>query len=118
MKIQRFPFVSLLLLQVVLLISTTNTFANSEPGLDLDSRAGEYFKEKQNRKAVLFEESIAEAYFQNSPENENDFSQLYSNPQFEYTLVEADSKNQLTSEFQPNNRSILKTQIFPFHFFW
>ncbi len=105
-------------MQVVFLISTTNTFAYSEPGLDLDSRAGEYFKAKQNRKAVLFEESIAEACFQISPENENNFSQFYSNLQFEYFQVKADSKNQLTSEFQPNNRSILKTQIFPFHFFW
>ena len=106
------------MLQVLLLASTTSAFAYSEKSLDLDSREGEYFQTKQNRKAVLFEESMVEAYFQNSSENENDFFQVRSNARFEYCLIEADSKNQLTSEFQLNSRSNLRTQIFPFHFFW
>ena len=105
-------------MQVLLLTSTNTAFAYSQTSLDLDSREGEYFKTKQNRKAVYFEESISEAYFQNSSENENDSFHLNSNQNFEYSLVKADSQNQLNSQFQLDSRSILKAQIFPFHFFW
>lgn len=115
----RKPFLlSLFLLQVLLLTSATNAFAYSESTLDFDSRKGEFFKAEQNRKAVLFEESFVETYFQTSSENENNFFHSFFHLESGYGITKKYSENRLTSEFQPNARHILKTQVFPFHTFW
>ncbi|MDR5591434.1 hypothetical protein [Christiangramia sp. SM2212] len=118
MKIKKHTFLGLLLLQLFLLSSTTSVFAFSEPALDLDSRKGEYFKAEHNKQALLIEENLAEVIFQNLPELENDFFQLYPGERF-LNISSNDLSGSLFYEgFQPDHRSILKSRIFPFHTFW
>ncbi|MCB7481833.1 hypothetical protein [Christiangramia sediminis] len=118
MKNRKSFLLNIFLLQVLLLASATNAFAYSETTLDFDSRKGEFFKADQNKKAIHFEESISEAYFQTSSENENNYFHSYSNLEVGYDFIGKYSENRLSSEFQPNGRHILKTQIYPFHSFW
>lgn len=113
------PFIlSLFLLQVFFLSAANdfNTFSNAS--LDLDSRQGEFFKADQNKNAILFEEIASKIDFKSSSENEveSHFSRL----NFAYVdiLTGHSSEENKLSEFEPNRRTILKTQIFPFHFFW
>ncbi|QYA24947.1 hypothetical protein G3I01_05285 [Gramella sp. MT6] len=118
MKIKKSSFFSLFLLQVIFLTSATNAFAFTKVTPDLDSRQGEYLRTEQNTKAVIFEESIAEVNFRSSQENENNFFPPHLSFSFTEIQHQVISDEKSSSEFQPNQRNILKTQIFPFHFFW
>jgi len=112
------PFiVSLLLLQVFLLAST-NAFAFSNTFIDTDSGQGDYLNAHQNKKAVLFEESVSRFDAQVSSENENDHPSFNIEHSFNFRFRYSYSVNNPLSEFQPNGKELLKKNIFPFHFFW
>ncbi|PTX45111.1 hypothetical protein C8P64_1101 [Christiangramia gaetbulicola] len=118
MKIKKSSFFSLFLLQVIFLTSATNAFAFTKVTPDLDSRQGEFLRTEQNTKAVIFEETVAEGNFRSSQENENDFFPQYLDLRFTEFESQVSSEEKVASTFQPNKRNLLKTQIFPFHFFW
>lgn len=109
---------SFLLLQVLLLTPEAGAFAFSSPDLDLGSLQGDYFKTHQNRKAFLTEGNIAEITFQNQFENENktgSFSPATCRfKKFSFVLLQPPGGSEIVTD----RKKILKSQIFPFHFFW
>lgn len=118
MKNQK-PFIlSLLLLQVFLLSAANDSFTFSNASLDLGSRQGEFFRTDQNKKAILFEEIASKNDFQTSSENEDD--PYFYRLSFSLLIDLSGHYSELNkiSDFEPNRKNILKTQIFPFHFFW
>jgi len=117
-KIKKSSFFSLFLLQVIFLTSATNAFAFTKVTPDLDSRQGEFLRTEQNTKAVIFEETVAEANYRSSQEKENDFFPQYLYLSFNELETKVFSEEKVDLTFQPNKRNLLKTQIFPFHFFW
>lgn len=116
-KSQKFIVIKLLLLQV-LLWTSGQTFSQTSASPDLDSRHGVYFQEDQNDKALILEESSEGIHFQVSSEKENNFSPSYFGNFFTAAGVTENSLAEFTSDFQPDQKSILKSRIFPFHYFW
>jgi len=114
---QRFWF-SFLLLQVFLFTSANTVCANTETVLDLDSRTGDFFKTEQNHHAVFFEENFSEVRLQNSSEKDTETVPFTSIPPEATGNISTSSEKSSASEFRLNIRSLLKIQIFPFHFFW
>jgi len=114
---QKFWF-SLLLLQVFLFTSANTVFANTGTALDLDSKAGDFFKTEQNHHAVFFEENLSEVRLQNSSENDSETVTFTSTFPEATGNISTSSEKSSASEFRLNSRRLLKTQIFPFHFFW
>ena len=119
MKNRKHFLLSLFFLKLFLLTSGANTYAfTPQATLDLDSREGDFFKADQNRKAVFFEENIVETFLQKSSEKGKDPIPNYSKQLCDQDLANSYSENLLFQKYQPNQRSILKIQIFPFHTFW
>jgi hypothetical protein len=116
-KNRKFFISGLFFLQVLLLIPGTEAFAYTGPVQDLDSREGEYFKTFQNRKAVLFESSSS-FNIQISFETENEFDPFSFTALFDHPETWLSEVSSEISGYEINRKSILKTQIFPFHFFW
>lgn len=101
-----------------MLTSTAEAFTLSTKSLDLDSRQGDYLKADQNRKAFLFEETTSDLNYQNQSEKDSDGVSFYSNLNFSHQFPENAGHKTFVSGYILNRRTILKTQIFPFHFFW
>jgi len=117
-KTKKHFFLSLLLLQVFMMTSPAEAFTFSTKPLDFGSRQGDYFRADQNRKAFLFEENTSDLNFQNQSEKDNDGVSFYSNLNFSHHFPGIAGHKTFVSGYIPNRRTILKTQIFPFHFFW
>lgn len=117
MKIQNFIVIKLLLLQV-LFCTSANTFAYSSETPDLDSKTGSFFQQDQNDKALLIEENLRGSELRISSERELDVSHI-SYGVFKIAITEPDNSGKSsTYDFQQDQKSLLKTQIFPFHAFW
>lgn len=101
-----------------MLTSTAEAFTFSTKTLDLGSRQGDYFRADQNRKAFLFEETTAKLNIQNQSEKDSDGVPFYSNLNFSHHFTGNAGQKTFVAGYIPNRRTILKTQIFPFHFFW
>ncbi|GAA4309672.1 hypothetical protein GCM10023164_03080 [Christiangramia aestuarii] len=102
----------------VFLWTSANAFAHSGPVLDLASVPGEYLVANQNKKAVLFQEFTAGLDLRITSEDENKTSSTNSFLHYAFP-TESPIKNEgIFSEFEINGKQLLKTQIFPFHFFW
>lgn len=110
-------FLQLVLVQAFLLATGVKAFSFSEPHFEKHSQKGDFFKVSPNDQAFLFEENDG-SFFQNQLENDknfsSDFSGIYAGSQSDFRQFQ---HKKFTSETL-NFREILKTQIFPFHFFW
>lgn len=116
MKI-RYIYSSLLTLLLTCNVFGGSVFSKNSEVLDLDPKNHDYLQEDQNTTAHLFEEISIGGSIQIVTKNDvlhgNDliFGNHITNRNYLF-------HNNLTSLLIQDKREILKTFIFPFHFFW
>ncbi len=116
MKI-RYLYSALLTLLLACNVFGGSVFSNNSQVLDLDPRNYDYLQEDQNTTAHLFEEISIGCSFQIVTKNDvlhgNDLisGNHFTNRGYLF-------HNNLTSLLIQDKKEILKTFIFPFHFFW